>query len=66
LRRRKTPWVLHLPGAPSKPIEIFIRRAAIKDPAEWPAYIAETKKHPDAEDETRARAFAREVIESVR
>jgi hypothetical protein len=53
-------------GAPSKPIEIFIRRAAIKDPKEWPAYIAETKKHPDAQDEARARAFAREVIEHAR
>jgi flavodoxin len=53
-------------GAPSKPIEIFIRHAAIKDPAEWPAYIAETKKHPDAQDEARARAFAREAIERIR
>jgi hypothetical protein len=53
-------------GAPSKLIEIFIRRAAIKDPAEWPGYIAETKKHPDAEDEARARALAREVTERVR
>jgi flavodoxin len=53
-------------GAPSKPIEIFIRRAAIKDPKEWPAYIAEAKKHPDAQDEARARAFAREVIEHAR
>ena len=53
-------------GAPSKPIEIFIRHAAIKDRKEWPAYIAETKRHPDAQDEARARAFAREVIERVR
>lgn len=53
-------------GKPSKPIEIFIRHAAIKDPAEWPAYIAETKKHPDAEDEARARAFAREVMKHGR
>ena len=53
-------------GAPSKPIEIFIRHAAIKDPTEWPAYIAETKKHPDAQDEARARAFARGVIERIR
>jgi flavodoxin len=53
-------------GAPSKLIEMFIHRAAIKDPAEWPAYIAETKKHPDAQDEARARAFARGVIERVR
>ncbi len=48
-------------GAPSKPIEIFIRRAAIKDAAEWPGYIAETRKHPNADDETKARAFAREA-----
>jgi flavodoxin I len=53
-------------GKPSKPIEIFIRRAAIKDPKEWPGYIAETRKHPDAQDEARARAFAREVIERIR
>jgi len=52
-------------GRPSKPIEIFIHRAAIKDPAEWPAYIAETKKHPDAQDEARTRAFACEIIESA-
>lgn len=53
-------------GKPSKPIEIFIHRAAIKDPAEWPAYIAETRKHPDAQDEARARAFARGVVEQTR
>ena len=53
-------------GAPSKPIEIFIRHAAIKDPKEWPAYIAETRKHPDAQDEVRARAFARGVIKRGR
>jgi flavodoxin len=53
-------------GAPSKPIEIFIRHAAIKDPGEWPGYIAETKKHPDAQDEARARAFALEVIKHGR
>ncbi|MGD9675873.1 MAG: flavodoxin family protein [Candidatus Bipolaricaulia bacterium] len=48
-------------GAPSKLIELFIRRAAIKDPDEWPGYIAETRKHPNADDEAKARAFAREV-----
>jgi flavodoxin len=53
-------------GKPSKPIEIFIRRAAINDPAEWPTYIAETRKHPDAQDEARARAFARGVVEHAR
>lgn len=53
-------------GAPSKLIEIFIRRAVIKDPDEWPGYIAETRKHPDAQDEARARAFARGVIERIR
>jgi hypothetical protein len=53
-------------GAPSKPIEIFIRRAAIKDPVEWPAYIGEAKKHPDAQDEARARAFARDVVKRDR
>jgi flavodoxin len=53
-------------GAPSKPIEIFIRHAAIKDPKEWPGYLAEVKKHPDAQDEARARAFARGIIECAR
>lgn len=48
-------------GAPSKLIEFFIRRAAIKDPNEWPDYIAETRKHPNEDDEAKARAFAREV-----
>ena len=46
-------------GAPSKPIEIFIRRAAIKDPGEWPGYIAETRKHPNTQDEARARVCPR-------
>jgi len=49
-------------GAPSKLIELFIRRAAIKDPNEWTGYIAETRKHPNADDEAKARAFAREVV----
>jgi flavodoxin I len=49
-------------GAPSKPIEIFIRLSVIKDAKEWPGYIAETRKHPDAEDEAKAKAFARRVI----
>lgn len=53
-------------GAPSKLIEIFIRRTVINDPGEWPGYIAETRKHPDAQDEARARAFARGVIERIR
>jgi flavodoxin I len=49
-------------GKPSKPIELFIRVAVIKDAHEWPGYIAETRKHPTADDETKARAFAREVV----
>lgn len=48
-------------GAPSKLIEIFIRRAVIKDANEWPGYIAETRKHPNTDDEAKARAFAREA-----
>ncbi|MDD5265246.1 MAG: flavodoxin family protein [Candidatus Bipolaricaulis sp.] len=49
-------------GKPSKPIELFIRVAVIKDAHEWPGYIAETRKHPNADDEAKARAFAREVV----
>ena len=49
-------------GAPSPPIEEFIRRAVIPNDKEWEEYIAEARKHPTSEDVAAARAFARDVL----
>jgi hypothetical protein len=49
-------------GAPSPPIEQFIRRTIVTDEDEWQEYIQEARKHPDEEDLRRARGFAQEVL----
>lgn len=53
----------HCQGAPSPPIEAFIRGNAIPDEAQWEEYIAEARKHPTAGDLEAAKAFARKVLE---
>lgn len=52
-------------GAPSKPIELFIRRVIFKDRDDWAEYIAETRKHPTEEDLANARAFTRDVVSGM-
>ena len=48
-------------GAPSPPIEEFIRREVLSAD-EWEEYIEEVRKHPSPEDVQKAKEFAREVL----
>lgn len=52
----------HCQGAPSPPIEEFIRQSVIPNDEEWEEYIAEARKHPTSEDVDDARVFARDVL----
>ena len=49
-------------GAPSPPIEHFIRTRIMIDEAEWEAYVDEVRMHPDEDDLSKAREFAQKVI----
>ena len=49
-------------GAPSPPIEEFIRRTIVTDEDEWKEYIEEVRLHPTEEDLQNAREFARMVL----
>jgi len=52
-------------GAPSPPIQEFIRREIVKSPDEWEEYIKEVMKHPTSEDLKKAREFARKILSQV-
>ena len=49
-------------GAPSPPIQEFIRREVIPSVADWEEYFQEVMKHPTTEDLHNARRFARDVL----
>ncbi len=49
-------------GAPSPPIEQFIRSNIVTDEVDWQAYIQEVRKHPDEDDRRMAREFAQDVL----
>jgi flavodoxin len=49
-------------GAPSPPVEQFIRRTIVTREQEWQTYVKEVRKHPDAEDLRQAREFAGQVL----
>jgi flavodoxin I len=49
-------------GAPSPPIEQFIRNTIVTDEDEWQEYIQEARKHPDEDDLRTARGFAQAVL----
>ena len=49
-------------GAPSPPIQEFIKREVITSPDEYDKYIEEVKKHPTIDDLQKAREFARDVL----
>jgi flavodoxin len=49
-------------GAPSPPIEQFIRNTIVTEEAEWQEYIHEVRNHPDEDDLRDAREFARGVL----
>jgi len=54
----------HCQGAPSPPIEEFIRSTIITDAEQWDEYIEEVKKHPTADDIEAARGFVRNLLGS--
>jgi flavodoxin len=49
-------------GAPSPPIEQFIRSHIATDDDEWQAYIEEAREHPDEDDLYEAREYAEQVL----
>jgi flavodoxin len=49
-------------GAPSTPIEQFIRASIVTDEDEWEEYVQEVRRHPDEDDLRAAREFAQEVL----
>jgi flavodoxin len=55
----------HCQGAPSPPIEAFIRREIVTDENEWEEYVAEVREHPNEEDVEKARGFARASLAHV-
>ena len=50
-------------GAPSPPIQDFIKREVITSPDEYEKYLEEVMKHPTIEDLQKAKDFARAIIE---
>jgi flavodoxin I len=52
----------HCEGAPSPPIEAFIRSTIITDDDQWAEYREEVKKHPTAEDLAAAKAFVKDLL----
>jgi flavodoxin len=54
----------HCQGAPSPPIEAFIRNTIITTEQEWASYIAGVREHPDRADLQQAREFAGRVLEA--
>ena len=52
----------HCQGAPSPPIDEFIRSTIITDAGQWDEYIEEVKKHPTANDINNAKEFVRNLL----
>lgn len=52
-------------GAPSPPIEEFIRKQAIPSEEEFQDYIKVARKKPDTEDIANAKKFALEIINKM-
>ena len=52
----------HCQGAPSRPIQTFIRATIIKSDDVWETYMQEAQKHPNQEDIEKASDFARKII----
>ena len=49
-------------GAPSPPLQEFIRREIVTAPDAWEEYIEEVMKHPTPEDLEKAKEFARKTL----
>ena len=52
-------------GAPSPPLQDFIRREIITTPDEWEEYIQEVVMHPTSEDLEKAKEFARNILSQL-
>lgn len=52
----------HCQGAPSRPIQAFIRAEIIGSGSEWETYMQEARKHPTQEDLEKAADFARKIM----
>ena len=52
-------------GAPSVPIEGFIKKHAIPSESEFEGYLAIARKKPDAEDIENAKKFAQAVLDKI-
>jgi len=52
----------HCQGAPSRPIQTFIRTTIITSDEEWEPYIQEAQKHPNQKDLEKAAEFARKIL----
>jgi hypothetical protein len=52
----------HCQGAPSPPIEEFIRNTIVTDETEWKMYVEQVRKHPNEEDLQKARKFVLQVL----
>jgi flavodoxin len=55
----------HCQGKPSSDIAEFIHREIITEDEEWTEYIEEVNLHPTQEDISRAKDFAKQVIEQI-
>jgi flavodoxin I len=51
-------------GAPSAPLQEFIRKEIVTSPDAWEEYIEEVMKHPSSEDLQKAKKFAREILQN--
>lgn len=52
-------------GAPSPPIQEFIRREIVTSPDAWEEYIKEVMKHPTPNDLQKAKEFATRMLSEV-
>jgi flavodoxin len=55
----------HCQGAPSKPIEAFIRREIITSDKEWQEYLPDVRTHPTPEDLETAKIFVRTTFQHL-
>jgi flavodoxin len=55
----------HCMGAPSPPIEEFIRSKVIKSEEELRSYLSEVRTRPDSKDLHNARTFARTILSKL-
>ncbi len=55
----------HCMGAPSPPIEEFIRTKVISSEEQYRSYLSEVRSRPDSKDLHNARAFARTIISKL-